>query len=163
MRRQRARPPLPPGREASYSAGGRQRGRGGGENRRRSRLHQRPAARPSPIPGLCFLVMAVDGYDTVVVGYIAPALRAAWNLSPGQLAPLFGAGLIGLAVGSFVLGPLADLIGRRTVIILSVAAFGSLSLVSASASSLPMLPMTGTNILSAAFYPTASRATGVSW
>src|SRR5579863_4573833 len=56
---------------------------------------------------LCFLVMAVDGYDTVVVGYIAPALRAEWTLSPGDLTPLFGAGLIGLAVGSFVLGPLA--------------------------------------------------------
>jgi MFS transporter, AAHS family, 4-hydroxybenzoate transporter len=89
--------------------------------------------------GLCFLVMAVDGYDTVVVGYIAPALRAAWTLSAGELAPLFGAGLAGLALGSLALGPLADLVGRRVVIIVSVAFFGALSLASAFAPSLSAL------------------------
>jgi MFS transporter, AAHS family, 4-hydroxybenzoate transporter len=29
---------------------------------------------------LCFLVMAVDGYDTFVVGYIAPILKTEWGL-----------------------------------------------------------------------------------
>ena len=56
----------------------------------------------------CFLVVAIDGFDTAAVGFIAPALRAAWGLAPAQLAPLFGAGLFGLMIGAFVFGPLAD-------------------------------------------------------
>ena len=45
---------------------------------------------------LCFLIVAVDGFDTAAIGYIAPALRAQWGVTPAQMAPLFGAGLFGL-------------------------------------------------------------------
>ena len=38
---------------------------------------------------LCFFVVAADGFDTAAVGYIAPALRAQWGVTPAQLAPLF--------------------------------------------------------------------------
>lgn len=31
---------------------------------------------------LCFLVVAADGFDTAAVGYIAPALRAQWGVTP---------------------------------------------------------------------------------
>jgi hypothetical protein len=41
---------------------------------------------------LCFLVVAVDGFDTTAIGFIAPALRTEWGATPAQLAPLFGAG-----------------------------------------------------------------------
>ena len=51
---------------------------------------------------LCFLIVAIDGFDTAAIGFIAPAIRAEWNLSPAQLAPLFGAGLAGLMVGAFL-------------------------------------------------------------
>jgi AAHS family 4-hydroxybenzoate transporter-like MFS transporter len=61
---------------------------------------------------LCFLVVTIDGFDTAAVGFIAPALRAKWALTPAQLAPLFGAGLFGLMVGAFIFGPLADKVGR---------------------------------------------------
>ena len=43
---------------------------------------------------LCFLIVAVDGFDTAAIGYIAPALRAQWGVTPAQMAPLFGAGLL---------------------------------------------------------------------
>ncbi|MCY1365604.1 MFS transporter, aromatic acid:H+ symporter (AAHS) family [compost metagenome] len=39
---------------------------------------------------LCFLIVAVDGFDTAAIGFIAPAIRAEWQLTPAQLAPLFG-------------------------------------------------------------------------
>ncbi len=29
---------------------------------------------------LCFLVVAIDGFDTGIVGFIAPAIRAEWQL-----------------------------------------------------------------------------------
>lgn len=85
---------------------------------------------------LCFLVMGVDGFDMAVIGYVAPALREEWGLTPDRLAPLFAAGLAGLTVGSFVIGPLADRIGRRPVALLSILLFGLLSLASAAAPSL---------------------------
>ena len=84
---------------------------------------------------LCFLIVAIDGFDTAAIGFIAPAIRAEWNLSPAQLAPLFGAGLSGLMVGAFLFGPLADRIGRKRVLLLCVLYFGAASLVSASAGS----------------------------
>src|SRR5688572_24089287 len=58
------------------------------------------------ILAMCFLIVAVDGFDTAAIGFIAPAIRAEWGLTPGQLAPLFGAGLFGLMIGAFLFGPL---------------------------------------------------------
>lgn len=88
---------------------------------------------------LCFLVVAADGFDTAAVGYIAPALRAQWKVTPAQLAPLFGAGLFGLMAGAFIFGPLADKVGRKAVLIFATAAFGVASIASASATTIESL------------------------
>ncbi|MBN3851137.1 MULTISPECIES: MFS transporter [Burkholderiaceae] len=85
---------------------------------------------------LCLLILILDGYDTVVVGYVAPQLRAHWGVQPAQLGPLFGVGLLGLTVGSFVFGPIADRVGRRVTLIWSVILFGVASFASAFAPSL---------------------------
>jgi AAHS family 4-hydroxybenzoate transporter-like MFS transporter len=72
---------------------------------------------------LCFAILVIDGYDTVVVGYIAPALKAHFGAAPAQLAPMFGAGLFGLTLGSFIFGPVADRFGREPTLIASIAVF----------------------------------------
>jgi AAHS family 4-hydroxybenzoate transporter-like MFS transporter len=88
---------------------------------------------------LCFVIMCLDGYDTVVVGYIAPMLAKQWGLAKPQLAPMFGAGLFGLTLGSFLFGPLADKYGRKTILIVSITFFGIASLLSALATDLTTL------------------------
>jgi AAHS family 4-hydroxybenzoate transporter-like MFS transporter len=88
---------------------------------------------------LCFLVVAIDGFDTAAVGFIAPALRAEWGVTPAQLAPLFGAGLFGLMAGAFVFGPLADRWGRKPVLVATTAFFGLATLASAFSTSIEML------------------------
>jgi AAHS family 4-hydroxybenzoate transporter-like MFS transporter len=88
---------------------------------------------------LCFLILIFDGYDTVVVGYIAPALKTHFGAGHAQLAPMFGAGLFGLTIGSFLFGPVADRFGRKPTLICSVALFGLFSIASAWAGSIETL------------------------
>jgi AAHS family 4-hydroxybenzoate transporter-like MFS transporter len=121
---------------------------------------------------LCFLILLLDGYDTVVVGFIAPALRKDWSLNHSDLSLMFSSGLIGLALGSFLSGPLADRFGRKGVIVASVALFGVVTLLSALAPSIAMLSflrfltglglggaMPNTYTLAAEFCPDRLRAT----
>jgi MFS transporter, AAHS family, 4-hydroxybenzoate transporter len=88
---------------------------------------------------LCFLVVAVDGFDTAAVGYVAPALVAQWKVTRPQLAPLFGAGLFGLMAGAFIFGPIADKVGRKSVLVFATTAFGVASILSATATSIESL------------------------
>jgi MFS transporter, AAHS family, 4-hydroxybenzoate transporter len=48
-----------------------------------------------------------------------------------RLAPLFAAGLVGLMLGAFAVGPLADRYGRKTMLAASMVVFGVASLASA--------------------------------
>lgn len=36
---------------------------------------------------LCFFVVAIDGFDTACVGFIAPALAQDWHIGPASWAP----------------------------------------------------------------------------
>ena len=79
---------------------------------------------------LCFLVIAIDGFDTAIIGFIAPVVRAEWRLAVAQLGPLFASGLFGLMLGAFSVGPLADRYGRKTMLVASMIVFGAASLMS---------------------------------
>ena len=72
----------------------------------------------------CAAVLFLDGFDTTAIGYVAPSLAKEWSLSKGALGPVFSAGLFGLMIGALTLGPLADRIGRKKIIIFSTLAFG---------------------------------------
>lgn len=88
---------------------------------------------------LCFFVVALDGFDTASIGFIAPHIRDQWALAPAALASIFGAGLVGLMLGAFLFGPLADRVGRRTILVCAVSWFGLACLASAFSPSLPVL------------------------
>lgn len=79
----------------------------------------------------CFMVVMLDGFDTAAIGFIAPAIREHWQLTAGALAPLFGAGLVGLTAGALLCGPLSDRFGRKRIIEFCVVLFGIFSLLSA--------------------------------
>ena len=88
---------------------------------------------------LGILILILDGFDTTMMGFIAPALIEDWGVAKQDLGPLMMSGLVGLSIGSLVAGPLADRFGRKTVIITSVLFFGLWSLLSALANDLTML------------------------
>lgn len=90
---------------------------------------------------LCFLTVALDGFDTAIMGFIAASLVQEWGIEKTALGPVMSAALVGLAIGALTAGPLADRIGRRKVLILSVLVFGGFSLLTAFATNLSMLTL----------------------
>jgi MFS transporter, AAHS family, 4-hydroxybenzoate transporter len=93
------------------------------------------------ILALCFLVAAADGFDTAAVGFVAPALVDQWGVARQSLGPVMSAALLGLGVGALATGPLADRIGRKMSLVLSVFFFGIWSFLSAHAGSIAELTM----------------------
>ncbi|MDB5368543.1 MAG: major facilitator superfamily 1 [Roseomonas sp.] len=88
---------------------------------------------------LCFAIVLLDGFDTAAIGYIAPSLLAEWGVQRPALAPVLSAALFGLAAGALLSGPLADRLGRKTVLVAAVLVFGLASLTSAFSGSLDQL------------------------
>lgn len=83
-----------------------------------------------------FLIAFFDGYDTAVVGYIAPSLLGEWGIERKDLAPVLSAALFGLAIGAISFGPVADKLGRKIVLIIAVSVFALGSVASAYVTSL---------------------------
>ncbi len=79
---------------------------------------------------VCFLAVAVDGFDTAVIGFLAPAIAREWQIHLQALGLLFGAGMLGAVIGTAVLGPVADTFGRTRTMLVSTAVFGGLTILS---------------------------------
>ncbi|MBU9477689.1 MFS transporter [Burkholderia multivorans] len=88
---------------------------------------------------LCFLVVAMDGYDTAAIGYVAGSISKDWNITRAALGPVMSAALIGLGLGAFIGGPLSDKLGRKTVVVGSTLFFGIFSGLSTFATTLDAL------------------------
>ena len=74
--------------------------------------------------GMCFLAAILEGYDIQAFGIAAPKLVAALSLNPVEQGWAASAAMIGLVFGAFMGGKLADAIGRKPVLLMSVALFG---------------------------------------
>jgi MFS family permease len=70
---------------------------------------------------ICTILNTVDGFDVLAMSFTAPLVQKEWSLEPATLGILLSAGLAGMCLGSLFLSPLADLYGRRAVVILSTA------------------------------------------
>ncbi len=89
--------------------------------------------------GLCFLVALLEGLDLQAAGIAAPGMASAFGLDKLQMGWVFSAGILGLLPGALIGGWLADRLGRKRILIASVALFGLFSLATAHAWDLPSL------------------------
>ncbi|MEO7016485.1 MAG: aromatic acid/H+ symport family MFS transporter [Leifsonia sp.] len=74
---------------------------------------------------LCWLVVALDGFDLVVLGTVIPTLLKTEELGFDPAAATFVAtlGLVGVGLGALIIGPLTDSYGRRRALLACVAVF----------------------------------------
>ncbi|HRO29010.1 MFS transporter [Citricoccus sp.] len=86
------------------------------------------AIETSPMSAYQWLLVAVatflnalDGYDVLAMAFTATSVTEEFGLSGGELGTLLSTGLIGMAVGSLVVGPLADRFGRQRLLISALA------------------------------------------
>jgi benzoate transport len=59
----------------------------------------------------------LDGFDVLAISFASPGIAAEWGINPAQLGFVLSMELIGMAIGSLLLGPLADKIGRRPLML----------------------------------------------
>ncbi|NTZ82958.1 MFS transporter [Burkholderia metallica] len=88
---------------------------------------------------LIALCVVIDGYDVQSMGFVAPALIASWHVSRAAMGPVFGASLVGMLIGALAMGPLADRVGRRPVLLGCTAFVGAMMIATAFAGSLAHL------------------------
>jgi benzoate transport len=68
---------------------------------------------------LCIVLNMVDGFDVLAMSFTAPLVAREWGVDPATLGVLLSAGLVGMGAGAIFLSPIADVLGRRAVVILS--------------------------------------------
>lgn len=83
--------------------------------------------------------MIMDGFDVQSMGFVAPEIIRGWGIPKAALGPVFSASLLGMLLGSLVLSVLADRVGRRPVLVGSMAFLGVCMLATVFATSLPQL------------------------
>ena len=88
---------------------------------------------------ICGLIQMCDGYDVGSIGWSVPLLTQAWHLAPSAFALAFLWSNIGLILGALLAGPIGDRVGRKPLLMISVALFGIASLASALSPSLEFL------------------------
>lgn len=72
------------------------------------------------IVALCTFMNCLDGFDVMAVAFTGPSVTEEFGLNGSQFGLLVSVGLIGMALGSMLLAPFADLIGRRPLILISL-------------------------------------------
>ncbi len=73
---------------------------------------------------LCTLCQIIDGFDVQAIGYVAPAIIKDWGVAKADLGPVFGAGLVGMTIGALAVSPFADRLGRRPMLVATMAFIG---------------------------------------
>jgi MFS transporter, AAHS family, 4-hydroxybenzoate transporter len=91
------------------------------------------SARQMLIIALCMLLMMLDGFDGMEIGYVGPSLMREWHLAPTLLSLVFTASNVSAIIGSLVIGPVADRQGRRWMTIGGTVIMGLASLMGAFA------------------------------
>ena len=73
------------------------------------------------VVAICIGILALDGYDVLSIAFAAPGITQEWDISKATLGVVLSLELMGMAVGSIIMGALADSRGRRPTLLLGLA------------------------------------------
>ncbi|MGH9686463.1 MAG: MFS transporter [Candidatus Acidiferrales bacterium] len=82
---------------------------------------------------LCGVVLTMDGYDAVAMGFVTTPVAAITHIPLASFGPILSASLIGLMIAALGTGPIADRVGRKWMVIVSELAFAVFTLFTAHA------------------------------
>lgn len=82
---------------------------------------------------ICVLLNALDGFDVLAITFASPGIAAQWGVQKAALGIVISTGLAGMAVGSLVLAPFADIVGRRLSTLVSLVVMAVAMALSATA------------------------------
>src|SRR5687768_3214356 len=74
------------------------------------------------VVGLTIVLNALDGFDVMSISFASPGIATEWGMDRAGLGIVLSMELIGMAIGSIVLGGLADRIGRRPTVLACLGA-----------------------------------------
>ena len=87
----------------------------------------------------CLLAVFCEGIDLQAAGVAAGGIIPEFKPSPDQIGTFFSASTFGLFLGALIGGRLSDSIGRKRVVVTSIALFGLFSLLTPLARDMPTL------------------------
>ena len=87
----------------------------------------------------CALVSMFDGIDTQSIGVAAPFIADTLGIKIASFGPIFSSALVGATIGAASFGPLADRLGRKTLLLVAVVLIGVFTILTALADSVGML------------------------
>ena len=90
-----------------------------------------PVKSPYGVAMIGFLVAMVDGYDTLMLAFIAPLISKEWALAPQVIGAMFASSYAGAALGATVIGIAADRYGRKAMLLASLALAGAFTVMCA--------------------------------
>lgn len=88
---------------------------------------------------LCFWVAFFEGFDLQAPGIAAKGIAASFSLDQIQMGYVFSLGVFGMLFGAFFGGRIADYLGQKKVLMLSVTIFGLFMSLTAIAPSIEVL------------------------
>jgi MFS transporter, AAHS family, 4-hydroxybenzoate transporter len=69
---------------------------------------------------ICFILNFCDGIDVLIVSFSSTEIIKEFTLSKAAMGYVFSSGLMGMALGCFLIAPQADKIGRRKILLISL-------------------------------------------
>jgi len=88
-----------------------------------AKLDERPLSRTQIWVIFCTIFLnALDGFDLLSISFAAPGIANEWNITRAQLGVVLSMELVGMGIGSMLMGSFADRFGRKatTLICLTI-------------------------------------------
>ncbi|QDK33894.1 MULTISPECIES: MFS transporter [Sphingomonadaceae] len=89
--------------------------------------------------GIATALNALDGFDVLSISFAAPGIAKDWGIDRAALGLVLSMELFGMGIGAFILGSLADKVGRRPTLLACLVIMGSGMFLASTATSVPVL------------------------